>query len=662
MSETTSPFTNAWSKRATVAAILLGQSFNLTPFGASLGARYLIANDLGVPNDAGQVSWIAAAFSLTTGSFVLVGGRLGDVYGAKIVWLCALAWSFIWNLVSSFARSPAFFDACRGLTGIGAGIMLPTAIGMLAQTFPPGKRRNIAFGMFGALAPFSAAGGSVFEVLAAQLASQRWIWWLHAIKNAFTFSLALIAMPNGFGKGHGGAIDIVGAFLGVAGLILFNFAFNFMSFGAWLYYYTQFLFKFRGATPLQVSAYVSPITTNGFIAACLSAFLISRVPAQFIICAGLLAVTLANITLMTARPPATYWSSTFVSAFFAPFAPDMTFTAAQLVASNTVKPSEQGVAGSLVGTALNYGLALGIGLAATVETHTNAHGMNPLRGIRGALYFACGLAVLGLVVAVAFVRVPKDLKEGYEDGFDVSSESSVNEEWEDVGKQVEKDMNFMFSIDFGANWRDEFGENRWWSRQTVLSNNVRDDVLPSLVRHSSGLRELALLCRPPSPAPAVPNPDAGPRIDLEWLCGFPSSCFLTSLHLSHCYVDANVLPELYSLVRLSLSFTKLTKNVSRVLLDIETFPALQTFSFIRCSEVPSVDSLAVHFPLLRPDETVTECYTSPELTALTLYPPYQAPGLVVAVRMTPQLKYLAVSNPAMVSTKGPILLCAPGLV
>lgn len=45
--------------------------------------------------------------------------------------------------------SPAFFDACRGLTGIGAGIMLPTAVALLSSAYPPGRNRNLAFGLFG---------------------------------------------------------------------------------------------------------------------------------------------------------------------------------------------------------------------------------------------------------------------------------------------------------------------------------------------------------------------------------------------------------------------------------------------------------------------------------------------------------------------------------
>ncbi|KAJ6553197.1 major facilitator superfamily domain-containing protein [Mycena capillaripes] len=450
----------------------------------TLNARWLIADDLGVPGDNGQMSWIAAGFSITTGSFVLVGGRLGDVYGHRLVWLLALAWSMIWNLVSGFARSPAFYDAARGLTGIGAGSMLPTAVALLGQTYPPGRKRNLAFGLFGALAPFSAAGGSVLEVLLAQLVNPQWIWWLHAIKNALNLAIAIPCIPASIGVGAGGDVDWLGAFLGVAGLILFNFSFNqaplagwaspsviapvvigivtlvlfalweikgakspilpfgiwkaptflavissaflsFMSFGIFIFYHIQFIHDFRGTSALQSIAWLVPFTINGFIAACLVAVLISRVPAQVIFCAGLIAVMLANILTMTAPVSGSYWSAPFVAALLAPFGPDMTFTAAQLVASNTVRRSEQGVAGSLVGTALNYGMALGIGLGGTVEAYTNAGGTQPLRGLRGAMYLGCGMAVLGIFIVVFLVRVPKDRRDGYDDESEVPEKTQV---------------------------------------------------------------------------------------------------------------------------------------------------------------------------------------------------------------------------------------------
>ncbi|KAJ7467704.1 major facilitator superfamily domain-containing protein [Mycena latifolia] len=477
-----SPFKNGWQEAGFVVAIMLGQSFNLTPFGATLNSRWLVADDLGVPGNNGQMSWIAAGFSITTGSFVLVGGRLGDVYGHRLVWTLALAWSMIWNLVSGFARSPAFYDAARGLTGIGAGLLLPTAVALLGQTYPPGRNRNLAFGLFGALAPFSAAGGSVFEVMLAELVNPQWIWWLHAIKNALNLVIAIPSMPLSIGVGLGGEVDWIGAFLGVAGLILFNFSFNqaplagwaspsviapviigvlmlllfalweikgakapilpfdiwraptflavmssaflsFMSFGIFIFYHIQFIHDIRGTTALQSIAWLVPFTINGFIAACLVAVLISRVPAQVIFCAGLVAVMLANILTMTAPAEGSYWTFPFFAAFLAPFGPDMTFTAAQLVASNTVRRTEQGVAGSLVGTALNYGMALGIGLGGTVEAYTNAGGAEPLRGIRGAMYLGVGMAVLGISIVLVFVRVPKDKRDGYDD----EAEADVSE-------------------------------------------------------------------------------------------------------------------------------------------------------------------------------------------------------------------------------------------
>ncbi|KAF8209063.1 hypothetical protein K438DRAFT_1754114 [Mycena galopus ATCC 62051] len=91
-------------------AVMLGQCFNLSPFGAinildfeadfaqMLYARWLITDSLGVSNNNGQISWIAAGFSITTGSFVLVGSRLGDIYGHRSVWILALVWWMIWNL------------------------------------------------------------------------------------------------------------------------------------------------------------------------------------------------------------------------------------------------------------------------------------------------------------------------------------------------------------------------------------------------------------------------------------------------------------------------------------------------------------------------------------------------------------------------------------
>ncbi|KAJ7309445.1 major facilitator superfamily domain-containing protein [Mycena albidolilacea] len=372
----------------TVAIPKLGQKF-VTKFRLQPYARWLIADGLGIPGDNGQMSWVAAGFSITTGSFVLVGGRLGDVYGHRLIWLLALVWSMIWNLVSGFARSPAFYDAARGLAGIGTGLMLPTAVARLGQAYPPGQKRNLAFGLFGALA-HSAGQEVLYWVLLAQHCVLLFPiapkvpthTALSAIKNAMNLAIAIPGIPITIGVGLGGDVDWLGAFLGVAGLILFNFSFNqaplvgwaspsviaplvigtvtlllfavweikgakspilpfsiwrgptflavmvsaflsFMSFGIFIFYHIQFIHDFRGASALQAIAWLAPFTIDGFIAACLAAVLINRVPAQVIICGALIAVMVANILTMTAPVSGSYWTAPFFAALFASFGPDM---------------------------------------------------------------------------------------------------------------------------------------------------------------------------------------------------------------------------------------------------------------------------------------------------------------------------------------------------
>lgn len=103
--------------------------------------------------------------------------------------------------------------------------------------------------------------------------------------------------------------------------------------------------------------------------------------------------------------------------------PDFMFTAAQIVTTNSVKRSEQGVAGSLISLLQLYGASIGLGFAGTVEANLNKGGTDVLAGYRGALYFAIGLAAAALVIDVMFVRVPKDEREGWQHREDIEGRS-----------------------------------------------------------------------------------------------------------------------------------------------------------------------------------------------------------------------------------------------
>jgi hypothetical protein len=93
------------------------------------------------------------------------------------------------------------------------------------------------------------------------------------------------------------------------------------------------------------------------------------------------------------------------------FTADLIFASSQIIASNAVDRAHQGVAGSLVGTLLTYGMSTGLGFAGTVEVYTNDSGKDVLKGYRSAAYLGISLAAAALIMGVLFVRMPKDRRE-----------------------------------------------------------------------------------------------------------------------------------------------------------------------------------------------------------------------------------------------------------
>lgn len=156
-----------------------------------------------------------------------------------------------------------------------------------------------------------------------------------------------------------------------------------------------------------------PLTIVGALNAFFAAWLVPRVPAQVIIGLGCLAMTAMNVLLATIPAELTYWAMAFPAMFLSAFTIDLIVTAAQIVASNTVPMKHQGVAGSLVGTLLSYGMSTGLGFAGTVEVNTFENGNNLLRGYHSAAYLAVGLAGASLILSVVFIRIPKDTREGW---------------------------------------------------------------------------------------------------------------------------------------------------------------------------------------------------------------------------------------------------------
>ncbi|MBL1080801.1 MFS transporter [Streptomyces actinomycinicus] len=108
-----------------------------------------LGSDLGMSRSALQ--WAVTAFALPSGGFLLLFGRIGDLYGRRRLFLAGLALFGAASLLATLAWDPASFLAGRALQGLGAAAIVPTGMSLLTTTFPEGPARDRALGISGTL-------------------------------------------------------------------------------------------------------------------------------------------------------------------------------------------------------------------------------------------------------------------------------------------------------------------------------------------------------------------------------------------------------------------------------------------------------------------------------------------------------------------------------
>ena len=183
-----------------------------------------LTTQLNIP--AASTTWPASALPLTVGSFLLIFGRLADMYGGYIIFILGLGWLSVWSLIAGFSQNQLMLDFCRALQGLGPAAFLPSGVMLLGSIYRPGPRKNLVFGIYGACAPCGHFIGMLCSGLAAQFFHWGWYFWIGAILTCITFVTAYLSVPPEIKaqRDDGIKMDWPGAILTVTGLTLVVFA------------------------------------------------------------------------------------------------------------------------------------------------------------------------------------------------------------------------------------------------------------------------------------------------------------------------------------------------------------------------------------------------------------------------------------------------------
>ncbi|WP_078628313.1 MFS transporter [Streptomyces sp. NRRL F-2664] len=113
------------------------------------------------------IQWITAGYALAFAAGLITGGRLGDIYGRKRLFLVGIAGFTAASLLCGIAADPAMLVAARILQGAMAALMVPQVLAIIHVTFPPQERGKV-FGMFGAIVGLGAVSGPMLGALLTQ--------------------------------------------------------------------------------------------------------------------------------------------------------------------------------------------------------------------------------------------------------------------------------------------------------------------------------------------------------------------------------------------------------------------------------------------------------------------------------------------------------------
>jgi EmrB/QacA subfamily drug resistance transporter len=419
-----------------------------------------IQRDLGV--GLSELEWIVSGYALTFAALMLIGGKLADAYGRRLIFVVGIVVFTLASLLCGLATSGEMLIAARILQGAGAALMSPATLSIIAATFPP-RQRGTAIGIWAGVSALALAIGPLIGGLLTEHASWNWIFFVNVpvgilgvvasfllidesrdstherldLPGLATSAIGLFTLTYGLIEANAygwGSARIVGAFVVSAvalvafvqlerhqrapmldltlfrnrtyvGANLVTLLVALAMFGVF-FFVSLFVQNVLGYSAVEAGATFLPMTILVIIVAPIAGRVSDRFGSRWLMTGGMLLLGCQLLSFSQLDQEATFWTL-LPGLVLGGVGMSMTMTPSAAAATRAVPVEKAGVGSAVLNACRQVGGSVGIALMGAImaaqltEPPTAA---SFLRGFERALLTAAGIAFAGAIVAALLVR------------------------------------------------------------------------------------------------------------------------------------------------------------------------------------------------------------------------------------------------------------------
>ena len=399
-----------------------------------------------------NLEWVVNAYALAFGGLLLLGGRSGDLLGRRRIFIAGIALFALASLAGGFATDQSWLLVARVIQGIGGALAAPTSLSLIAVTFPEGRERNRAMGVYAAMSISGAAVGLIAGGLLTSYADWRWVFFVNVpiglavvllaprvlgeserqpgrfdLPGAITGSLGLGALvyglseaattfSNGQAVSHWGstkvivslvaAVALLGAFALIEArsrhaLVPPRVLASRNRTGAYLislcigtamfgmfFFMTLFVQQVWGYSPVRSGVAYLPMVAAILVAAGLSSNLVARIGARPLMLIGPAFAAGGMFWLSRITETSSYAGGLLGPMMMTGFGMGLTFVPLSLVALAKVQNKDAGVASSLLNTGQQVGGSIGLAILGTVAWSAVASNLRSATAAAGSAHLS----------------------------------------------------------------------------------------------------------------------------------------------------------------------------------------------------------------------------------------------------------------------------------